>query len=478
MGEKVIHAFSMESKIMSKSDIAREALKNIPSLDKILSTSNNSNKVPSHLLKSKINHFLSNLRLEINQGKIPDDIPKYIHQNVEKIILLNSNHSLRSVINGTGIILNTGLGRAPLSKDMILSVAESIYPYSNLEVNIGSNSRGNRLDHISPIINSLVGSEQSLMVNNNAAAVMIMLNSICKNKKVIISRGEQVEIGGSFRIPDIIESSGCKMAEVGTTNKTKLSDYENAIDKDTAAVLVVHTSNYKVVGFTESVDFDKLSQLCKSKGVELLFDLGSGAILNDNSSNIPFERKINEYLTSGASVVTYSGDKLLGGIQAGILSGKKELIDRIYKNPMYRTLRCDKYRIALMEKILRTYDSRDSVTKSNLALQLFLRSRDHLNKNAQEVIKNLNDNIKKSFTFKITDTLVEAGSGSLPTETIESVAITIKSDVLSSNKISKKLRLCNSPIFNYIKNDIVHIDFKAITDDQLDLLSDQINLCL
>ena len=166
---------------------------------------------------------------------------------------------------------------------MILSVAESIYPYSNLEVNIGSNSRGNRLDHISPIINSLVGSEQSLMVNNNAAAVMIMLNSICKNKKVIISRGEQVEIGGSFRIPDIIESSGCKMVEVGTTNKTKLSDYENAIDKDTAAVLVVHTSNYKVVGFTESVDFDKLSHLCKSKGVELLFDLGSGAILNDNS---------------------------------------------------------------------------------------------------------------------------------------------------------------------------------------------------
>ena len=176
---------------MSKSDNAREALKSIPSLDKILSTSKNSDKVPSHLLKSKINHFLSNLRLEINQGKIPDDIPKYVQQKVEKIILSNSIHSLRSVINGTGIILNTGLGRAPLSKDMILSVAESIYPYSNLEVDIGSNSRGNRLDHISPIINSLVGSEQSLMVNNNAAAVMIMLNSICKNKKVIISRGSR-----------------------------------------------------------------------------------------------------------------------------------------------------------------------------------------------------------------------------------------------------------------------------------------------
>ena len=468
----------MESNFMSKINDAREALKKIPSLDKILFKSNKSKEVPSHLLKSKINHFLSVLRLEINEGKIPDNIPNYIQQKVEKIILLNSIHSLRSVINGTGIILNTGLGRAPLSKDMILSVAESIYPYSNLEVDIISNSRGNRLDHISPMINSLVGSEQSLMVNNNAAAVMIMLNSICKNKKVIISRGEQVEIGGSFRIPDIIESSGCKMVEVGTTNKTKLSDYENAIDKDTAAILVVHTSNYKVVGFTESVDFDKLSQLCKSKGVELLFDLGSGAIINDTSSNIPFERKINEYLSSGASVVTYSGDKLLGGIQSGLLSGKKELIDKIYKNPMYRTLRCDKYRIALMEKILRTYDSRDSVSKSNLSLQLFLRSRDLLDKNAQEVIKKLNKNIKKKFTFKIIDTLVEAGSGSLPTEKIESVAITIKSNVLSANKISKKLRLCDTPIFNYIKNDLVHIDFKAITDDQLDIISEQINICL
>ena len=356
---------------MTHNTDARAAFKQIPSVDEILSNLSKSETVPTHLLKTNIDKFLNKLRQEIKSGHIPLDIPKHISSGVNKIINNSDKNSLRSVINGTGIILNTGLGRAPISKDIISSVADSIYPYCNLEVDIDSNSRSNRLDHISPLINSLVGSENSLMVNNNAAAVMIMLNSICKNKKVIISRGEQVEIGGSFRIPDIIKSSGCEMVEVGTTNKTNLSDYEDAIDEDTGAILVVHTSNYKVVGFTESVDFKQLGELCNKKGVNLLFDLGSGAILNSKSKDIPFERKINEYLKLGANIVTYSGDKLLGGIQTGIISGDKSLIDNIYANPMYRTLRCDKYRIALMERVLRTYDSRNKVSKDNLSISVW-----------------------------------------------------------------------------------------------------------
>ena len=463
---------------MTHNTDARAAFKQIPSVDEILSNLSKSETAPTHLLKTNIDKFLNKLREEIKSGDIPLDIPKYISLGVNKIINKSNKNNLRSVINGTGIILNTGLGRAPISKDIISSVADSIYPYCNLEVDIDSNSRSNRLDHISPLINSLVGSEKSLMVNNNAAAVMIMLNSICKNKKVIISRGEQVEIGGSFRIPDIIKSSGCEMVEVGTTNKTNLSDYEDAIDEDTGAILVVHTSNYKVVGFTESVDFKQLGELCNKKGVNLLFDLGSGAILNSKSKDIPFERKINEYLKLGANIVTYSGDKLLGGIQTGIISGDKSLIDNIYANPMYRTLRCDKYRIALMERVLRTYDSRNKVSKDNLSISLFLRSISELQKYAQEVITSIDDKLKQDYTFMAIETKVEAGSGSLPVEKIDSIAITIKSTNTSSNTISRKLRSANIPVFNYVRNDLVHIDLKAVPEDQINDLIQQINTCL
>ena len=463
---------------MNKKNNAREAFQEIPSVDDILSNVKDKKGIPNHLLKTKVKEFLDKLRKEIKNQKIPNDIPKYILTMVEKIIATNKSSSLKSIINGTGIILNTGLGRAPISKDIILSVVEAIYPYCNLEVDKETNKRSNRLDHIEPLINSLVNCEKSLMVNNNAAAVMIMLNSLCENKKVIISRGQQVEIGGSFRIPDIIKSSGCKMVEVGTTNKTKLSDYENAIDSNTSAILVVHTSNYKVVGFTETVDFKELAILCKEKEIHLLFDLGSGAIYNSKSANIPFERKISDYIKLGADIVTYSGDKLLGGIQGGIISGNKKLVKKIYKNPMYRTLRCDKYRIALMEKILRTYNSTDEINSDNLSINLFLRPQKQLASMAEKILKKINKKVKEKYNFKITETLVEAGSGSLPIEKMKSIGISMESEDISSNKISSKLRSADTPVFNYINNNKVYIDLKAIPNDQVNILIKQLNTCL
>ena len=463
---------------MNKKNNAREAFQEIPSVDDILSNVKDKEGIPNHLLKTKVKEFLDKLRKEIKNQKIPNDIPKYISTIVGKIIATNKSSSLKSIINGTGIILNTGLGRAPISKDIILSVVEAIYPYCNLEVDIDTNKRSNRLDHIEPLINSLVNCEKSLMVNNNAAAVMIMLNTLCENKKVIISRGQQVEIGGSFRIPDIIKSSGCKMVEVGTTNKTKLSDYENAIDSNTSAILVVHTSNYKVVGFTETVDFKELAILCKEKEIHLLFDLGSGAIYNSKSANIPFERKISDYIKLGADIVTYSGDKLLGGIQGGIISGNKKLVKKIYKNPMYRTLRCDKYRIALMEKILRTYNSTDEINSDNLSINLFLRPQKQLASMAEKILKKVNKKVKGKYNFKITETLVEAGSGSLPIEKMKSIGISMESEDISSNKISSKLRSADTPVFNYINNNKVYIDLKAIPNDQVNILIKQLNTCL
>ena len=463
---------------MSKKNNAREAFKEIPSVDEILNKIKDSEHIPYHLLKTNIRELLENLRIDIKNNKSPKNISEYISDRVDIILKKNSFSSLKSIINGTGIILNTGLGRAPLSKEIIDSISDTIYPYCNLEVDYNTNKRNNRLDHIEPLINSLVECDSSIMVNNNAAAVMIMLNSLCKNKKVVISRGQQVEIGGSFRIPDIIKSSGCKMIEVGTTNKTKLSDYEDAIDDKTAAILYVHTSNYKVVGFTEFVDFKKLADLCKDKGIYLLFDLGSGAIYDSESKKIPFERKVREYVKLGADIVTYSGDKLLGGIQSGIISGKKDLVGKIYKNPIYRTMRCDKYRIALMEKILRSYNSSKVINDNNLSINLFLRSRDELLALAKKIVEKINNRIKKIYNIEISNSLVEAGSGSLPTEKIESIAISFTSSKISTNKISNKLRSADTPIFNYINNDKVYVDLKAIPNDQVDILIKQINKCL
>ena len=464
---------------MTKKENVREAFKEIPSLDKILrSIDLELDSLPLHLIKTKIKESLQKIRLEINNNNIPKDIYNYTIDKVLEDVKYISTPSLKSLINGTGIILNTSLGRAPISKSILDSVSDTIYPYCNLEINLKNNTRGERLDHINPLINSLVGSEKSILVNNNAAAVMIMLNSLCFGKKVIISRGQQVEIGGSFRIPDIIESSGCKMVEVGTTNKTSIDDYAKAIDDETAAILHVHTSNYKIIGFTQEVDLKDLSNLCNNNKINLLCDLGSGSIYNKKNHFIPVEREVKKYISVGVDVVTYSGDKLLGGALGGIISGMSNVIEKIHANPMYRTLRCDKYRIALFEKILRTYITTKKITNDNLSIMLFERTQMQLRDNANKIVKSINSKINTKYNIAIQESEVEAGSGSLPTEKISSIAILISSKEISSDTISVRLRSCSTPILTYIKNDRVFIDLKAITDSQLDLVSEMINSCL
>ena len=462
---------------MTKTKDVREAFKQIPSLDRILK-SIDLDSLPLHFIKTRIKESLQKIRLQINDNNIPKDIYKYTMDRVLEDVKHISTPSLKSLINGTGIILNTSLGRAPISKSILDSVSDTIYPYCNLEIDLKNNTRGERLNHIDSLINSLVGSEKSILVNNNAAAVMIMLNSLCFGKKVIISRGQQVEIGGSFRIPDIIKSSGCKMVEVGTTNKTSIDDYAKAIDDKTAAILHVHTSNYKIIGFTHEVALKDLSNLCKDNKINLLCDLGSGLIYNKKNHSMPVEREVKEYISEGVDVVTYSGDKLLGGAQGGIISGINNLIERIHSNPMYRTLRCDKYRIALFEKILRTYITTKKITNDNLSIMLFERTQVKLKENANKIVKLIDKEINKKYNMVIQESKVEAGSGSLPTEKISSIAISIYSKEISSNTISNQLRLCSTPILTYIKNDKVYIDLKAITDSQLDLVAKMINSCL
>ena len=443
---------------------AREVFKKIPSVDQIIK--NYQLEIPKDYFKYCVNLVLDEVRFDIHNGKEIDDIKLYINDKINQKINHISNNSLKEVINATGIILHTGLGRAPISEEILIQSIKNTYPYTNLEFNLENGKRGERNSHISDLFNSLCNVDSSLIVNNNAAAVMLMLNSICEGKEVIISRGQQVEIGGSFRIPDVIKKSNCKMIEVGTTNKTHLNDYESEINENTAAILYVHTSNYKVIGFTNEIEINDLSKLATKYNIPLLVDLGSGSLADYKSFGLPMEKLVKEYVKKGANIISFSGDKLLGGPQAGIIVGDNKLIKLIKNNPIYRSVRCDKVRISIMEGILRTYYSERKISKHNLSIQLFIRTIDEIKENISFIISKLSKNHIDQFNIKSINTHVEAGSGSLPTEKIPSLSLVFKHQDITASQLYKRFLHCDTPVVGYINNNVYHIDFKAIPNNQ------------
>ncbi len=443
---------------------AREVFKKIPSVDQIIK--NYQLEIPKDYFKYCVNLVLDEVRFDIHNGKEIDDIKLYVNDKINQKINHISNNSLKEVINATGIILHTGLGRAPISEEILIQSIKNTYPYTNLEFNLENGKRGERNSHISDLFNSLCNVDSSLIVNNNAAAVMLMLNSICEGKEVIISRGQQVEIGGSFRIPDVIKKSNCKMIEVGTTNKTHLNDYESEINENTAAILYVHTSNYKVIGFTNEIEISDLSKLATKYNIPLLVDLGSGSLADYKSFGLPMEKLVKEYVKKGANIISFSGDKLLGGPQAGIIVGDNKLIKLIKNNPIYRSVRCDKVRISIMEGILRTYYSERKISKHNLSIQLFIRTIDEIKENISFIISKLSKNHIDQFNIKSINTYVEAGSGSLPTEKIPSLSLVFKHQDITASQLYKRFLHCDTPVVGYINNNVYHIDFKAIPNNQ------------
>tara|TARA_B100002051_G_scaffold272806_1_gene310245 strand:- start:4603 stop:5994 length:1392 start_codon:yes stop_codon:yes gene_type:complete len=443
---------------------AREVFKKIPSVDQIIK--NYQLEIPKDYFKYCVNLVLDEVRFDIHNGKEIDDIKLYVNDKINQKINHISNNSLKEVINATGIILHTGLGRAPISEEILIQSIKNTYPYTNLEFNLENGKRGERNSHISDLFNSLCNVDSSLIVNNNAAAVMLMLNSICEGKEVIISRGQQVEIGGSFRIPDVIKKSNCKMIEVGTTNKTHLNDYESEINENTAAILYVHTSNYKVIGFTNEIEISDLSKLATKYNIPLLVDLGSGSLADYKSFGLPMEKLVKEYVKKGANIISFSGDKLLGGPQAGIIVGDNKLVKLIKNNPIYRSVRCDKVRISIMEGILRTYYSERKISKHNLSIQLFIRTIDEIKENISFIISKLSKNHIDQFNIKSINTYVEAGSGSLPTEKIPSLSLVFKHQDITASQLYKRFLHCDTPVVGYINNNVYHIDFKAIPNNQ------------
>lgn len=378
-----------------------------------------------------------------------------------------SRSGLRRVINGTGIILHTGLGRAPISDAAKEHLAQAVENYCNIELDLESGERGDRVKHIEELLCLLTGAEAAVVVNNNAAAVLLLLNTLAYQKEVIISRGELVEIGGSFRIPDVMEKSGAIMREVGTTNKTHLKDFEKAVSKKTGLLMAVHTSNFRVVGFTRSVGLSELCALGKKRKLPVAYDLGGGAMVDLGKFGLPHEPVVGESLAAGADVVTFSADKILGGCQAGILVGKKKYMNAIQNNPLMRALRCDKMTYAVLEATLKQFLQPDRLRTVSPALAMLTQDIHDVRNRADKICAAFRD--APEVRVSVNPSAAEAGSGTLPLEKIPSYRLTITSDRFSAKELAAKFRLAEPfPVVGFVKDNAFHLDMRTVRDDEVD----------
>ena len=374
--------------------MVQNQIKNIPSVSEVLLKANNYKYINKRYLSYIIKNELLVFRGLAIKGQLKQNRTKIINEILSVIDQL-SNSTIQSVINGTGIVLHTGLGRAPVDKNIARSIAERLSGYINLEFDLHSGKRGDRQTHVEGLISALTGAQSGMVVNNNAAAVLLALNELGEGKEVIISRGQQVEIGGSFRIPDVISKSGCIIKEVGSTNRCHYKDYEKAINKNTGLILWVHTSNYVIKGFTKEVKLKELVELGKRKRIPVMADLGCGEIVDLSDKGIPASLMISDIVKTGAGIITFSGDKLLGGPQAGLIIGKNNLIKRLKKNPIARAVRCDKWTLAFLDEALRTFGN-DGPTKDNLANMLLMSSHKSLKNRGKKIFSQLS---KKKYNW-------------------------------------------------------------------------------
>jgi L-seryl-tRNA(Ser) seleniumtransferase len=316
----------------------------------------------------------------------------------------------------------------------------------------------------------LTGAESACVVNNNAAAVMIVLNSLAHQKEVIVSRGQLIEIGGSFRLPDVMEKSGVIIRETGTTNKTHLTDYRRAANKNTGLILVAHTSNYRIMGFTHEVALNELARMCHEKRIPLVYDLGGGVMTDLSRYQLPHEPVVSEAVKLGADVITFSGDKLLGACQSGIIVGKRKYIQLIKRNPLMRALRCDKMIYAVLEATLKIYLQEPALTMNHPALNMLIAPVDILQHRAEQLQTLLA--VHEKIKTKIISATSQAGSGTLPLENISSIALTVSIDAQSAVSLARQLRLAKVPVIGYIKNNLFHLDMRTIRDDELTIIHD------
>ena len=467
---------------MELSKKQQDLLQRLPGIDFILENAKDEPffaNIPKSILVRSARSVVEDLRTDIiNGGKeIIDEsrdlslLLEKIKGSVKNIMQLN----LRRTINATGIIVHTNLGRSLLPADAVENLSEIAGSYSNLEFDLSKGIRGSRYSAVEDILCEISGAEAAMVVNNNAAAVLLCLETIAKEKKVIVSRGELVEIGGSFRIPDVMAKSGGILKEVGTTNRTHLRDYERAVESDTGLLLKVHKSNYSVVGFTADVSLKELVELGKKYRIPVMEDLGSGTFIDFSKYGLSKEPTVQESVSAGADIVTFSGDKLLGGPQAGIIVGKRTIIDQIKQNPLTRALRIDKLTLAALESTLRLYRDPEKAIENIPTLQMLTLPLEDIEKKGEMLLNMLKKLKNSDMSVKLFRLSSRAGGGSLPLLELPSICVGIKINGMSVNAVEKHMRENTPPIIGRIEENYFIMDLRTIKNDELSIIENALN---
>ena len=456
-------------------DNKQNLLRGIPKIDELLLDEQLiffMETTPRAVVVDAAREIIDGLRKEIlaeTRDSIPDK--NELISEICSRITGKKKHNLRTLVNATGVVLHTNLGRSNLCKTAVESVMAVADSYSNLEYDVKKGARGSRHDHVEKIITEITGAEAAMVVNNNAAATMICLSAMAYGKEVITSRGELVEIGGSFRIPDIMEQSGAHLKEVGTTNKTKPSDYRNAYDPEkTGAFMKVHTSNYRILGFTQEVSLKEMVALGKEYNLPVIYDMGSG-LMTDLSRYGVDEPTVIDALNDGADVVLFSGDKLLGGPQGGVLIGKKEYINKMKKHPLARAFRVDKMTLAAMEATFFEYLDMDTAKKNIPVLQMITYTEDELIAKANKLI----DAIKAKtdvYELAIEPCNDQIGGGSAPTVKLHGQAVSVATDAISAERLERLMRKAEVPVIVRVAHDQVLFSVRTIKESEMSLVAD------
>lgn len=456
----------------------KDFLRFIPSVNELLSQAPIQELLkafPRRLVLTTIREEVENYRQEILTNGQESFVSKETNarmlvQRITDQVQKNAHFTLRKVINATGIIIHTNLGRAPLSSKVLEHLCSIAEGYCNLEYDLEKGERGSRYQHVDKILQELSGAESAIVVNNNAAAVLVALTTLAKSREVVISRGELIEIGGSFRLPDIMRQSGCILKEVGTTNRTKISDYEQAISEETALLLSAHTSNYRILGFTEQVPLKELVELGHLHNLPVMKDLGSGNFVDLSQFGMEDEPTVPRTLESGVDVVTFSGDKLLGGPQAGIILGKGKYLDQIKRNPLLRAIRVDKFTVAALEVTLREYLDVDKAIQSIPVLRMLTCPREEIKKRAATLFRGVRKRCLDSYEISMEDDYSQAGGGSLPLQQIPTRVITLIPRSFSVAELDTRLRKFQPPIVARVSQERLIIDLRTVFFSEISII--------
>ncbi len=429
--------------------------------------------VPHSTLKTGIREFIEKQRQCIFRHELGNENELTLSTMLPRMIdhiLKKDRIQFLQVINASGVIVHTNLGRSLLPSETMDAIYKAGIHYSNLEFDVKTGKRGSRYSLVEDLLCELTGAEAGLVVNNNAAAVLIVLETLAKDKEVIVSRGQLVEIGGSFRIPDVMRRSGATLIEVGATNRTHLRDYQAAISEETGLLFKVHCSNYRIIGFTKEVENKELVALGREQGIPVVEDLGSGCLVDLSRYGLLKEPTVQEVIASGVDIVTFSGDKLLGGPQAGVIVGKKAIIETIKKNPLNRALRIDKFTLSGLESILRLYRDEQTALATIPTLAMISAPIEVVDKRARRLLRRLRRDLKSHCTFSIIDAVSRVGGGAMPEQNLPSRAVAVNPIHLAVNQLERALRGRDIPVIGRIEADRLLLDMRTVADDEISVL--------